>query len=284
MSLSDERRKTRMNAEKSESKAAGDRGRPRAHDAGLPVVVGVGVGEKAVSSHHSPDAEIVWILGRGLWKSPLCSTCIRRQPPPWGPPVEIARGMPRGRLWRSASPPPSRSACPCNISRNCLSGATGRFAKCWRAGLLYIFRDRLIVATLITLPIVFLGILRVRSPLLRSVQLAAGVLAGAVAGEWLVRQLYDQQAALAPLLTYAIRWGAVAFAVATAYYLWRASADSGDLLRQESLSPPIGRAAACQYAPDGSSQTDRTAFFVQHLGDRATPASDRPRCRRGNAG
>jgi signal transduction histidine kinase len=102
-------------------------------------------------------------------------------------------------------------------------------------GWLYIFRDRLIVATLITLPIVFLGILRTRSPLLRSVQLAASGLAGAVAGEWLVRQLYDQQDALAPLLTSALRWGAVAFAVATTYYLWRASTDSGDQLRQESL-------------------------------------------------
>src|ERR1700723_3658465 len=85
-------------------------------------------------------------------------------------------------------------------------------------GWLYIFRDRLIVATLITLPIVFLGILRTRSPLLRSVQLAASGLTGAVAGEWLVRQLYDQQDALAPLLTSALRWGAVAFAVATTYY------------------------------------------------------------------
>jgi signal transduction histidine kinase len=102
-------------------------------------------------------------------------------------------------------------------------------------GWLYIFRDRLIVATLITLPIVFLGILRTRSPLLRSVQLAASGLAGAVAGEWLVRQLYDQQDALAPLLTSALRWGAVAFAVATTYYLWRASTDSGDQLRRESL-------------------------------------------------
>jgi hypothetical protein len=102
-------------------------------------------------------------------------------------------------------------------------------------GWLYIFRDRLLVATLITLPIVLLGILRTQSPLLRSTLLAVGVLAGAVAGEWLVRQLYDQQDALAPLLTSALRWGAVAFAVATTYYLWRASADSAEQLRQESL-------------------------------------------------
>jgi signal transduction histidine kinase len=102
-------------------------------------------------------------------------------------------------------------------------------------GWLYIFRDRLIVATLITLPIVFLGILRNQSPLLRSALLAASVLAGAIVGEWLVRLLYDQQNALAPLLTDALRWSAVAFAVATTNYLWRASVDSGEQLRQESL-------------------------------------------------
>jgi signal transduction histidine kinase len=102
-------------------------------------------------------------------------------------------------------------------------------------GWLYIFRDRLIVATLITLPIVFLGLLRTQSPLLRSALLAAGVLSGAIGGEWLVRQLYDQQDALAPLLTSALRWGAVAFAVAATYYLWRATADSAEQLRRESL-------------------------------------------------
>src|ERR1700719_4974728 len=74
-------------------------------------------------------------------------------------------------------------------------------------GWLYIFRDRLIVALLITLPIVVLGILRIRSPLLRSALLAASVLVGAIVGEWLVRVLYDQQNALASLLTYALRWG-----------------------------------------------------------------------------
>jgi hypothetical protein len=102
-------------------------------------------------------------------------------------------------------------------------------------GWLYIFRDRLIVATLITLPIVILGILRGHSPLLRSALLAASVLGGAIVGEWLVRLLYDQQNALAPLLTSALRWGAVAFAVASTYYLWRASADSGEQLRKESM-------------------------------------------------
>ena len=102
-------------------------------------------------------------------------------------------------------------------------------------GWLYIFRDRLVVATLITLPIVVLSVLRIQSPLLRSALLAAGVLAGAVVGEWLVRLLYDQQDSLSTLLPYALRWGAVALAVATTYYLWRASADSDEQLRQESL-------------------------------------------------
>jgi sensor histidine kinase YesM len=102
-------------------------------------------------------------------------------------------------------------------------------------GWLYIFRDRLIVATLITVLIVLLGILRTKSPLLRSTLLAVGGLAGAIAGEWLVRLLYGEQNALAPLLTSALRWGAVAFAVATTYYLWRASATSAEQLRRASL-------------------------------------------------
>jgi len=102
-------------------------------------------------------------------------------------------------------------------------------------GWLYIFRDRLIVATLITLPIVVFGILRTQSPLLRSALLAASVLGGAIVGEWLVRLLYDQQNALVPLITSALRWSAVAFAVASTYYLWRAAADSGEQLRRESL-------------------------------------------------
>jgi signal transduction histidine kinase len=102
-------------------------------------------------------------------------------------------------------------------------------------GWLYIFRDRLIVATLITVPIVLLMILRSPSPLLRSVLLAAGVLAGATAGEWVVRLLYGQQNALAPLITYALRWSAVALAFATTNYLWRVSVDSSEQLRCERL-------------------------------------------------
>jgi hypothetical protein len=102
-------------------------------------------------------------------------------------------------------------------------------------GWLYIFRDRLIVATLITIPIVAPGIRRTQSPSLRSALLAASVIGGSLVGEWLVRLLYGQQNDLAPLLTSALRWGAVAFAVASTYYLWRASADSWEQLRRESM-------------------------------------------------
>ncbi len=103
------------------------------------------------------------------------------------------------------------------------------------AGWSYIFRDRLIVAILITLPIVLFGVLRTQSPLLRSALLAASILGGAIVGEWLVRLLYGQPEAVLPLLTSAARWCAVAFAVSSTYYLWRASADSDEHLRQESL-------------------------------------------------
>jgi LytS/YehU family sensor histidine kinase len=102
-------------------------------------------------------------------------------------------------------------------------------------GWLYVFRDRLIVATLITFAIVAFGILQTRSPLRRSALLAVSVLAGAVIAEWLVRRLYNQQDAVAPLLLAAVRWGVIAFAVATTYYLWRASADSAENFRQERL-------------------------------------------------
>lgn len=102
-------------------------------------------------------------------------------------------------------------------------------------GWLYVFRDRLIVAALITVAIGILGITRAQTPLVRSALLAVGVFAGAIVGEWLVRLLYAESAGLASLLTYALRWSAVAFAVATTYYLWRASADSANQLRHESL-------------------------------------------------
>jgi sensor histidine kinase YesM len=102
-------------------------------------------------------------------------------------------------------------------------------------GWLYVFRDRLIVAVLITAAIMVANIFRSQPPLLRSVLLAASVLAGAIVGEWVVRLLYAEQHDLALLLTFALRWSAVAFAVATTYYLYRASVNTAEQLRRESL-------------------------------------------------
>jgi LytS/YehU family sensor histidine kinase len=103
------------------------------------------------------------------------------------------------------------------------------------AGWLYILRDRVIVATLITLPVVAFGVLRTRAPMLRAVLLAASVVSGALLGEWLVRLLYGQNNDFPSLLTYVLRWSAIAFVAATTQYLWRASRDSADQLRRESL-------------------------------------------------
>jgi hypothetical protein len=102
-------------------------------------------------------------------------------------------------------------------------------------GWLYVFRDRLIVAVMTALAIVLLGVVRARTPVVRSALLTAAVLIGAVLGEWLVRLLNSQAVDLASLLVSALRWGAIAFAVATTYYLWRASVDSAEQLREESL-------------------------------------------------
>jgi signal transduction histidine kinase len=102
-------------------------------------------------------------------------------------------------------------------------------------GWLYVFRDRLIVAALIAMAIVVLGVPRARVPVIRSALLTLAVLIGAVMGEYLVRLLYQQPENVGSLLVYALRWGAIAFAVATTYYLWRASVDNHEQLRQESL-------------------------------------------------
>jgi len=102
-------------------------------------------------------------------------------------------------------------------------------------GWLYVFRDRLIVAILIAAAIVAANIFRSQSPLWRSVLLAASVLTGAIVGEWVVRWLNAEKHELASLLTFSLRWSAVAFAVATIYYLYRASIDSAEQLRRESL-------------------------------------------------
>jgi LytS/YehU family sensor histidine kinase len=102
-------------------------------------------------------------------------------------------------------------------------------------GWLYVFRDRLIVAILITAAVVALDALRARSPVLRSALLAVSVLLGAIVGEWLVRLLYGQQHNVSSLLSYALRWSGIAFAVATTYYLFRASVESTEELRRASL-------------------------------------------------
>jgi signal transduction histidine kinase len=101
-------------------------------------------------------------------------------------------------------------------------------------GWLFVLRDRLIIALLIALAIVLLGVTRARRLLLRGALLTAAVLIGAVAGEWIVRALHDEPAD-ASLVIYALRWGAIAFAVAGTYYLWRASIDSAAQLREERL-------------------------------------------------
>jgi LytS/YehU family sensor histidine kinase len=102
-------------------------------------------------------------------------------------------------------------------------------------GWIFVFRDRLIVAVLITFAIGTLCAVRAQTSILRSALLAVAVLTGAISGEWLVRLLYGQSDASASLFAYALRWGAIAFAAAATYYLWRASVDSAEQLRQESL-------------------------------------------------
>ena len=189
--------------------------------------------EKADSSHGEASAKIAWIIERFMKISALLNLTTTSAA------AETSLG-PRGANHAA------RAGLAFGFSTAIAFGMSLQFLAqsfVWRnwpigdvlEGWLYIFRDRLIVATLITLPIALFNILRTRSPLLRSLLLAVGVLAGAIVGEWLVRLVSNQQDALVPLFTSALRWGAVAFAVATMYYLWRASADSGEQLRQESL-------------------------------------------------
>jgi LytS/YehU family sensor histidine kinase len=101
-------------------------------------------------------------------------------------------------------------------------------------GWVYVFRDRLIVALLIAVAIVLLRVTRARQLIVRGVLLTAAVLLGAVTGEWIVRLLHDEPEN-ASLIIYALRWSAIAFAVAATYYLWRASIESAAELREESL-------------------------------------------------
>jgi signal transduction histidine kinase len=102
-------------------------------------------------------------------------------------------------------------------------------------GWLYILRDRLIVAFAIALAILLFGVTRSQALRARTVLLAASVLAGAAAGEWLVRNLYGSHDSLAAWFTHVLRWSVVALAVAGTYFLWRASVDSREQLRREDL-------------------------------------------------
>jgi hypothetical protein len=102
-------------------------------------------------------------------------------------------------------------------------------------GWLYIFRDRLIVALLIAAAIGALGVMRARTPWLRTTLLALSVLTGAFFGEIVVGAIYGRGDDAAALLAHALRWSAVALAVAASFHLWRASANSQEQLRRESL-------------------------------------------------
>jgi signal transduction histidine kinase len=102
-------------------------------------------------------------------------------------------------------------------------------------GWIYVFRDRLIVASLIALSTLVSSTLRPQSAFMRSVLLVLLVLSGALLGESVVRALYGQPNGFAALVPYALRWSAVALAAATTFHIWRASVESGEQLRRESL-------------------------------------------------
>lgn len=102
-------------------------------------------------------------------------------------------------------------------------------------GWIYVFRDRLIVASLIALATLVSSTLRAQSGFLRSFILVILVLSGALLGELLVRSLYGEPNGFDALVPYALRWSAVALTAASTFYVWRKSVDSGDQLRRESL-------------------------------------------------
>jgi signal transduction histidine kinase len=102
-------------------------------------------------------------------------------------------------------------------------------------GWLYILRDRLVVAVAIALTILLLGVLTAQNVRVRTALLAAGVPAGAAAGEWVVRLLYDSHDSVASWFTHVLRWSVIGLAAAGSYYLWRSSVDSREQLRGEDL-------------------------------------------------
>jgi two-component sensor histidine kinase len=102
-------------------------------------------------------------------------------------------------------------------------------------GWLVIFRDRLIVTVLMAAAITLTALVRTQSLQLRAILLAAGVVIGAVGGELIVRRLYGQFDGSGSLTAHALRWSAVALAVAAMFYLWRMSSDANEQLRNETL-------------------------------------------------
>jgi two-component sensor histidine kinase len=102
-------------------------------------------------------------------------------------------------------------------------------------GWLYILRDRLVVAVAIALTTLLLSAPTSQNVRVRTALLAASVLIGAAAGEWVVRLLYDSHDSVASWFTHVLRWSVVGLAAAGTYYLWRSSVDSSELLRREDL-------------------------------------------------
>ena len=102
-------------------------------------------------------------------------------------------------------------------------------------GWVYVFRDRLIVASVIALATIMPASWRARSAIVRSIVLVLCVLSGALLGEWAVRSLYGQGDGLAGLVRYSLRWSAVALAAATTFIVWRTSVASVEQLRRETL-------------------------------------------------
>src|SRR5258706_2515069 len=88
-------------------------------------------------------------------------------------------------------------------------------------GWLVILRDRLIVTVLMAAAITVTALVRTESLQLRAILLAVGVVIGAVSGELIVRRLFGQFDGSVSLAAHALRWSAVALAVAAMVYLLR---------------------------------------------------------------
>ena len=102
-------------------------------------------------------------------------------------------------------------------------------------GWLVIFRDRLIVTVLMAAAITVTALVRTESLRLRALLLAVAVVIGAADGEMIVLRLNGQFDGIGSLTSHALRWSAIALAVAAIFYLWRMSSDSNEQLRNETL-------------------------------------------------